>query len=396
MSDYIAKANEALEARARAFEARKAVEESDIESGEKRSKLEAIDADIDRLGGEAEQHVRSAEREAEFRALSARLSGLEQSGGPARPSEPTESDQFRSLAVGEVRELAFDLREARVATVGTSNNAGTTTQNTFVASVVEAMRERSPFFGLANVVTTGSGETIEWPVKLTRPTAAQVAENTAYSTSDETWGRTSVGAFKYGVMVQATEEIVSDSRLDILSILGTDAGEAVADDVVEDLLTGTGTTKPWGWATRATGSVNAANLAGVTFDNLIDLSYAIKSPYRRNAVYMFNDTAIKTLRKVKDTTGQYLWQPALTAGAPDMINGYPVLTDPNMPIAGASAKVGLFGDPKKYLIRQAKDLRVVRSDEYGFDKDLITFKVTWRGSGDLLDTSSVTALTVTA
>jgi HK97 family phage major capsid protein len=274
---------------------------------------------------------------------------------------------------------------------------------TFVAQVLEAMRERSPFFSRARVLTTSGGEVMEWPVKnalnpATAPVsnAGQVAENTAYAKGDQSWSKTNIGAHKYGVIVEATQEIVDDSALPILSILAADAGEAVADVVVADLLIGNGTNKPWGWITRASGAVNAANLAGVTFDNLMDLQYALRAPYRRNGVYMFNDTAIAALRKIKDNDGRYLWQPALTAGAPDMILGKGVLTDPNVATAGAGAKVGVFGDPSKYLIRQVKSLRVTRSDEYGFDRDVIAFKVSWRGSGDLYDLNSVKALTVTA
>jgi HK97 family phage major capsid protein len=237
---------------------------------------------------------------------------------------------------------------------------------------------------------------MEWPVKNGRPTAAQVSENVAYGKSDESWSKTNIGAYKYGVIVEATNEIVDDSQLDILGILAQDAGEAVADKVMADLLVGNGTGKPWGWITRSTGSVNAANLAGVSTDNLIDLQHSILRPYRKNAVFMTSDSAVQGLRKLKDTTGNYIWQPSLQAGAPDTILGTPILTDPNIVTSGAGAKVLVYGDPSKYLIRQVKNLRVVRSDEYGYDRDVVAFKVTWRGSGDLFDTASVKALTVTA
>jgi HK97 family phage major capsid protein len=258
------------------------------------------------------------------------------------------------------------------------------------------MRVRSDFFSKARTLTTGSGETLQYPVKNGRPTAAQVAENVAYGKSDESWTTTAIGAYKYGVIVEATNEIVDDSQLDILSILAQDAGEAVADKVMADLLVGNGTGKPWGWITRSTGAINAANLAGVTTDNLIDLQHSILRPYRKNAVFMTSDTAVQSLRKLKDTTNNYLWQPSVQAGAPDTILGTPILTDPNVVTSGAGAKVLVYGDPSKYLIRQVKNLRVVRSDEYGYDRDVVAFKITWRGSGDLFDTASVKALTVTA
>lgn len=401
--DYIAEANTALEARARAYEERKRVlDDASLTDADKRSRTDAIDADMARLEGVASTAVRNAERDAEVRSVSERLAVLSAGNQPAdtRSADDVLSAELRALARGGRGEVVVDLRTA---TTGTAGNAGNTKQTTFAAEVLQAMRERSPFFGRARVLNTSGGETIEWPIKnalnpATAPVsaAALTAENVAYAKGDQAWTKTNIGAYKYGVIVEATQEIVDDSALPILSILASDAGESVADVVVADLLTGNGTGKPWGWLTRTTGGVNAASLAAVTFDNLMDLQYSIRAPYRRNAMYMFNDTAIATLRKIKDTTNQYLWQPSVTAGAPDTILGYPVVTDPTIATSGASAKVGVFGDPAKYLIRQVKDLRITRSDEYGFDRDVVAFKVSWRGSGDLFDLNSAKALTVTA
>lgn len=393
--DFAAAAKAALEQRAGLINELRSVEaDTSLSDAEKRERVERIDVDVRGLEAEAREAVERGEREAEVRSLAARAGGLVLPGNPeARQGDRDEAAELRAVARGDMPGVDFDLRTA---TSGTAANAGNTFSTTFVAQVIEAMRVRSDFFSKARTLTTGSGETIEYPVKNGRPTAAQVAENAAYSKSDGSWTKTNIGAYKYGVIVEATAEIVDDSQLDILGILAEDAGEAVADRVMADLLVGNGTGKPWGWITRATGGVNAANLAGVTTDNLIDLQHSILKPYRRNAVFMTSDQAVQGLRKLKDTTGNYIWQPALTAGAPDTILGTPIMTDPNVVTSGAGAKVLVYGDPSKYLIRQAKSLRVVRSDEYGYDRDVVAFKVTWRGSGDLFDLASVKALTVTA
>lgn len=393
--DFAALANAALEERMKLVTELRSVEsDSTLSDAEKRERVERIDRDVIRLEAEARDAVERGEREAEVRTLAERAGGLVLPGTPdLRGGERDEASELRALARGEVAGVDFDLRTA---TSGTAGNAGNTYATTFTAQVIEAMRVRSDFFSKARVLTTGSGETMEWPVKNGRPTAAQVSENTPYGKSDESWSKTSVGAYKYGVIVEATNEIVDDSQLDILGILAQDAGEAVADKVMADLLVGNGTGKPWGWVTRSTGAVNAANLAGVTTDNLIDLQHSILRPYRKNAVFMTSDSAIQSLRKLKDSTGNYIWQPSLTAGAPDTILGTGIMTDPNIVTSGAGAKVLVYGDPSKYLIRQVKNLRVVRSDEYGYDRDVVAFKVTWRGSGDLFDLASVKALTVTA
>lgn len=400
--DFVEAANTALEKRAIAFAELRAVQDDDsLSVAERDERAARINADIDALGVEAEQHVRSAEREAEHRALNERAAKLATtSGGESRGNLNGEAASLRALARGEIPAVDFDLRTA---TSGDPGNAGDTAPPTFVATVLAAMRERSQFFARARVLTTDGGEDLEWPVKnaLNPATpvvsgAARIAENTAYPTGDQAWGKAVVGAHKYGVIVEATTEIVDDSALPILSILASDAGEAVADVALADLMVGDGANKPWGWITRATGAVNANDLGSVTFDDLMDLQYSVTAPYRRTGAYMFNDLAVAYLRKIKDGDGRYMWQPGLSAGEPDSLVGKPFMTDPNIAVSGAGAKVAVFGDPMKYLIRQVRTLRVTRSDEFGFDRDVVAFRVAWRGSGDLFDLNSVKALTVTA
>ncbi|MEV5080326.1 phage major capsid protein [Streptomyces sp. NPDC056159] len=393
--DFAAAAKVALEERANLISEVRSVEaDTTLSDAEKRERVEKIDRDVIRLEAEARDAVERGEREAEVRALAKRAGGLVLPGDPeARQGERDEAAELRALARGEVAGVDFDLRTAQSKNAA---NAGNTYGTTFVAQVIEAMRERSDFFSKARTLTTGSGESLEYPVKNGRPTASQVDENTAYGKSDGSWTKTNIGAYKYGVIVEATQEIVDDSQLDILGILAQDAGESVADKVMADLLTGDGSGKPFGWITRSTGAVNAADLSKVTTDDLIDLQHSILKPYRRNAAFMTSDSAIRNFRKLKDANGNYIWQPSVQAGAPDMILGTAVMTDPNVKTSGAGAKVLVYGDPSKYLIRQVKSLRVVRSDEYGYDRDVVAFKVTWRGSGDLFDLASVKALTVTA
>ena len=54
--------------------------------------------------------------------------------------------------------------------------------------------------------------------------------------------------------------------------------------------------------------------------------YSLKAPYRKSAVFLMNDASVKALRKLKDSNGQYLWQPSLTVATPDTLMGRPVYT----------------------------------------------------------------------
>ena len=96
--------------------------------------------------------------------------------------------------------------------------------------------------------------------------------------------------------------------------------------------------------------VTTAKSTDITADELIDLHYGLRAPYRARAVWLMNDSTVKTVRKLKDANSQYLWQPALTAGVPDMILGRPVHTSVFVPEIKAGARTVAFGDLSYYWI----------------------------------------------
>jgi HK97 family phage major capsid protein len=96
--------------------------------------------------------------------------------------------------------------------------------------------------------------------------------------------------------------------------------------------------------------VTAAATTAITADEIINLIYSLKRPYRKNAVFLMNDATIAIVRKLKDNNGVYLWQPALTAGEPDRLLGYPVYTSQYMPTVAAGSKSIVFGDLSYYDI----------------------------------------------
>ncbi|NCC37445.1 MAG: phage major capsid protein, partial [Chloroflexia bacterium] len=117
--------------------------------------------------------------------------------------------------------------------------------------------------------------------------------------------------------------------------------------------TGDGSGKPLGILAASGGAqigVNAASATALNADEVIDLYYALRSPYRKNAVWVTNDATVKALRKLKDGNGQYIWQPSLTAGTPDTILSCPVKTSAYMPEIASGAKTLAFGDFSYYWI----------------------------------------------
>ncbi len=101
--------------------------------------------------------------------------------------------------------------------------------------------------------------------------------------------------------------------------------------------------------------------------------------------WILNDTTAGSIRKIKTTEGQYIWQPSMVAGTPDTILGKPVLTDPTMPAIAASAESVVFGDMSQYFVRMAGGIRFERSDEFAFNADLVTFRALMRADAALVD-----------
>ncbi|MDG9711164.1 phage major capsid protein [Streptomyces sp. DH10] len=402
--DYRAAAKAALEKRARLVaELRSVNDDTALSDAEKRERIERLDADINGLEVEAREAVERGEREAEVRSLTSRAEGLFTPNGDRQEQREAESldAQFRAVARGEARgfDIVTDGSELRIATTGNAANAGTTVQSTFVREVMQSLRESSPFLQTGvRIITTASGEKMEWPVKNGRLIASKVAEGGTYPKSDMSFSLWDIDSHKVGVMAEATQEMLDDSALPLASLIAQDMGEAIADETAEAFLKGTGTDEANGLLPAITlnaGTLSLASTGTNATDKLVELEHAIISKYRRNAYFYTSDAGVLFLRKLKDGDGRYLWQPATTLGAPDTFHGKAVMTDPNM--SWASGQVGVvFGDFSKYLVRFIRTVQITRSDEYGFDRDVVAWKARLRYDGGVTDGAAFAKLTLGA
>jgi HK97 family phage major capsid protein len=315
---------------------------------------------------------------------------------PSTGAGPDLNDQLRALARAELRSvniappgMRMGFREARAALESTPANAGTLTQPTFVARVLEGLRLNvGVLMAGPEVFTTATGEQMDFPRLTARPTPTRVAEGTTISKSDASFDRFSLHAYKYGTILQISNEMIEDAQIDIAGYLANLGGIELGRLVQGDFLTGNGTGQPYGVLTRATlGATSTAAANGdPVFDDLIKTQYSVIDAYRRNGTWMMHDTTVGKVRSIKDGQGRYIWEPSTQVDAPDTLLGKPVVTDVNMPLFGTTGnKAVVFGDFSKYFVRQVHGLRVERSTEYAFDTDLISFKLVWRADGDLSD-----------
>lgn len=283
--------------------------------------------------------------------------------------------------------------ERTLTTAETSNNAGHTIDDDFVTSLYDYMEIYS---GVRNtnprVITTMSGEDINWPRSKAHGTAGVYAEGATISGTDPTFDTFTLKAYKFGQLLQVSSELISDTSIDLLGWLAMDLGRSIARLTDNKYVNGTGTVEPAGLVgigtailgNGATGTTGVAGKPG--FDDLYDLKYSVDEAYRGSAaIFFMNDATNAPIAKLKDADNRYLWQPSHQMGAPDMLVGHRIVTDPHMPVTAVSARSIVFGDFSCFVIRDVGTIRLERSDDYAFHTDLATYRILTRTDSNVID-----------
>ena len=277
---------------------------------------------------------------------------------------------------------------------GVDTEGGYLVPDEFERTLVEALEEENMFRSLAHVIQTSSGER-KIPVVASKGSANWIDEEGPYVDSDDSFGQVTIGSFKLGTTIKVSEELINDSVFDLENYISKEFARRIGSREEEAFFTGDGNGKPLGILAKTGGAdvgVTAASATAITADELIDLYYSLKTPYRKNAVWILNDATVKAVRKLKDSTGQYLWQPSLTEGTPDKLLGNPVYTSAYMPTMAAGAKTIAFGDFKYYWIadRQGRSFR--RLNELYATTGQVGFLGSQRVDGKLILSEAVKVL----
>lgn len=377
----------------------RAANENRAFGGEEQSQWDSLNAEMEALDKRAKAILEGEQRAKDTEDALSRLEGKPQvRDGEAANGDSADVAQVRSMLRGEAGAgRAVEIKPTgpvnfRTLSKLTAAAGANTVQTSFYDQLVAHMIETSSILQAGvRVLTTSGGETIQVPKTTAHSTAAIVTEASSIGVSDPAFGQASLSSYKYGVMVQLSRELVDDSTVDLEGYLAMETGRALGNAFGAHLVAGTGVSQPRGILLDSTlGVTTATGKVGVpSADDLLDLYYSVIAPYRNSpsASYIMKDTTVGALRKLKDTTGQYLWQPSLQAGAPDRLGGVSVFTDPYMPATGLSNKSVVFGDFSRYFVRLVGGVRFERSDEYAFNADLITYRALLRGDGALMDTS---------
>ena len=366
-------------------------------SEEDTATYDKMEQDVMNLGKEIERLERQAAIDAELsKATSTPLTGKPgaKMGKDDKEKTGRASDEYRGSFWNAMRVKAPMPSVLNALQEGTDSEGGYLVPDEFERTLVEALEEENVFRTLAHVIKTSSGDR-KIPVVASKGTASWVDEEGAYQESDDEFSQVSIGAYKLGTMIKVSEELLADSVFDLEAYISKEFARRIGAREEESFFTGDGSGKPLGILATTGGAevgVTAASATAITADEVIDLFYSLKTPYRKNAVWVLNDATVKQIRKLKDSTGQYLWQPSLVAGTPDTILGRPVKTSAFMPVAAAGAKTIAFGDFKYYWIADRQGRTFKKLSELYAANGQIGFLGTQRVDGKLILPEAVKVL----
>jgi HK97 family phage major capsid protein len=217
--------------------------------------------------------------------------------------------------------------------------------------LIDILTEENVMRTLGTNITTSGEHKIN--IAATKPAAAWIEEGGTLTFGDATFDQIILDAHKLHVAIKVTEELLYDNAFNLENYILTQFGKALSNAEEDAFINGTGVGQPLGILAETGGAqvgVTTASSTKVTADEIINLVYSLKRPYRKNAVFLANDVCIAELRKLKDNNGQYLWQPSLQAGEPDRVLGYKVYTSPYFPVPTAGGTAVAFGDFSYYNI----------------------------------------------
>lgn len=384
------------------------------------SEFDAMMADYDKLDSriEREQKVAAAEERANA-PDPRRPGGNGEARGDAGEQRTYEYKEVfeKSIRKGaaslepEEREVLLEHRanvpeEIRAQSTGTDSAGGYTVPTEFSGEIDKAMAMWGPMWDASIVreLNTSNGRRIDWPtVDDTGNTGRSKSENSSVDddgSDDVEFGNKELDAYVYDTgMVKVPIELLQDSAFNIEALMNDLFGERLGRTANEVLTTGDGSSKPQGIVTASSEGKEASATGTLDADEIIDLLHSVDPAYRGSPSirWMFNDSTLAAIRKLKDGQGNYLWQMGdVRTGEPSQILGHPYAVNQAVPDVGTSNKPILFGDFSRYVVRKVMGFQVLTLRERyaeNFQVGMVGFK---RFDGELLNSAAVKHMVMAA
>ena len=313
-------------------------------SAEDKETYSRMEAEIEELTNSIERQQRAERREQELsKPVNSPITGKPYKDEPqGEVKTGRASDEYKKAMLTALRSNFRQV--SNVLQEGVDADGGYLVPEEYDHRLIDVLTEENIMRGIATKITTSGEHKIN--IAATKPAAAWIEEGEALSFGDATFEQKILDAHKLHVAIKITEELLYDNAFGLENYIITEFGKALANAEEDAFLNGDGVGKPTGIFDKTKGGESIGILtAALKSDDVLDLIYKLKRPYRKNASFIMNDAILAQIRKLKDNNGQYLWQPSYQANEPDKILGYNIRTS-----AFAPTDAIAFGDYKYYNI----------------------------------------------
>ena len=404
MDNYLASLNERRQHawhRAKEILDTAATEGRDLTSEETASLAETDEA-LDRYAAEEK---RITDMEKKVAAADTLRASIEPALRASRESTAEETDSTKLFKLLRNEISGFETR--RTIPVGHESRAlqsvgGSAIPTSFADFVTVFERTLNPMLNVATVLSTNTGASIVLP-RLTADVVAGgsvTAQAGGITEADPTISQVTLGAFKIAHTTLYSAELDQDEVIGLDKLLANAISRPIGLGWGTFFTNGTGTTQPFGFLQRATNggtalgtATNQASDKYWAASDLVDVFYGLAEPYRRNASWMAPSSGVARMRKFRDSTGQFIWEPGnIAQGQPDTFLGRPVYENPAMTAVGSATTSLAVGDFSAYVIRDVQPIRIDISDQYKFNTDQLALRVVTRRDGDLPDVAAISFL----
>ena len=391
---------ELREKRAKAWEAAKAFldakrTQEGFVSAEDAATYDKMEADVVNLGKEIERLERQAAIDAELaKATSTPITNQPHAGTGGEEKTGRATDEYRRAFWNGMRnKMSYEVQNAL--SIGTDSEGGYLVPDEYERTLVEALNDEVFFRNLATVIKTSSGDR-KIPIVTSKGEAAWIDEGGQFTESNDSFGQTTIGAHKLATMIKVSDELLNDSVFNIEQYISREFGRRIGAKEEEAFFVGDGKGKPTGIFNATGGAEDGTSTTGasITFDDVMELFYSLRSPYRKKAVWVLNDSTVKALRKLKDNTGNYIWNPSVQAGVPDTILNRPYKTSSYVPEIKAGNKCMAFGDFSYYWVADRQGRSFKRLNELFAMTGQVGFLASQRLDGKLILPEAIKTLTI--
>lgn len=404
-----------------------AIKKGETGLAEHKEKLDKIGKELDDIGKsldeqakkmaaislEGQQDSKSVEKQAnelkELNNLRAAVAGSK--GRSVEPLKPEDLKAYNEAVEHWMRsgKESMSVEQAKAMSVGSDPDGGYFVTPDTTGRLVQRLYETSNVRAVASQQTI-STDRLEGFNDLQEGSAGWVGETAARpATGTPQVGKWEIPVHELYAMPEATAKLLEDSQLNVGAWLSNKVADKMARMENSAFVTGDGVGKPRGFLsydtdtasdkTRAwgklqvvlTGTNGGFGAAPAGSDILVDFVHSLKTAYRNNARWAMNRATVASVRKLKDTDGNYLWLPSMSANQPSTLLGYGLSEWEDMPDVSAGSLSIAFGDFREgYLVVDRAGIRVIR-DELT-NKPFIRFYTVKRVGGGVINFDSIKLL----